>query len=66
MKNAVIYARVSDQKQADADVSVPAQLDACRKTAEQLGARVLDEFVDDGRSAYKAGNRPAQGMAQAG
>ena len=59
MKNAVIYARVSDQKQADADVSVPAQLDACRKTAEQLGARVLDEFVDDGRSAYKAGNRPA-------
>lgn len=58
MKTAVIYARVSDRKQAEADVSVPAQVDAGRRKAESLGAVVDKIFTDEGRSAYKAGNRP--------
>jgi DNA invertase Pin-like site-specific DNA recombinase len=45
MKTAVIYARVSDRKQAEEDVSVPSQVDAARAKAEELGATVLRVFT---------------------
>lgn len=34
---AVLYARCSSLKQADRDLSVPAQLDACRQHAVRQG-----------------------------
>jgi DNA invertase Pin-like site-specific DNA recombinase len=58
LEGAVIYARVSDKKQAEAEVSVPAQIEAGQRRAELLKAHVERVFTDDGRSAYKANNRP--------
>lgn len=54
---AVIYARVSDRKQADDDVSVPTQIELGGKRAEDLGIPVLRVFTDAGRSAFKESNR---------
>lgn len=60
-KRAVIYLRVSTQKQVgreDADgYSLPAQREACVRKAEQLGAQVVDVYVDRGESA-KTAERP--------
>lgn len=58
-KRAVVYARVSDRQQAENDVSIPAQIDAANRRAADLGATVAKVFADEGRSAFKAGNRPA-------
>jgi DNA invertase Pin-like site-specific DNA recombinase len=55
--DAVIYVRVSDAKQAEAEVSIPAQIDACQKKAVELGATVLKVYRDEGRSAF-TGTRP--------
>ncbi|WP_372791689.1 recombinase family protein [Paraconexibacter sp.] len=55
---AVIYARVSSAKQAEKDLSLPAQITACAKKAEHLGAEVVEEFVERGESGTTA-NRPA-------
>lgn len=59
MKRAVIYARVSDRKQAEEDVSVPAQIEAAQACAAKLGAQVVRVYSDDGRSAFKSGGRRA-------
>lgn len=50
MKRAIIYARVSTDKQADEGLSIDSQIDACRRKAEQLGAVVLHVFRDEGIS----------------
>jgi site-specific DNA recombinase len=60
---AVIYLRVSTKEQAtrggEAEgFSIPAQRDACRRKAEQLGAEVVEEFIDAGESARSA-DRPS-------
>jgi site-specific DNA recombinase len=60
---AVIYLRVSTARQASAGgekegYSIPAQRDACRRKAEELGASVVDEYADAGASARSA-DRPA-------
>jgi site-specific DNA recombinase len=57
-KAAVVYARVSDRKQAEKDISIPAQIDLAHKRAAELGAAVLRVFTDSGKSAFKEGNRP--------
>lgn len=57
-KTAVLYARVSDRKQASADVSIPSQVEAGVRKAAELGAAVVRSFVDGGRSAFKESNRP--------
>ncbi len=57
-KRAVIYARVSDRSQAENEVSIPAQIEAAHRRAAELDAVVIKEFRDEGRSAFKAGNRP--------
>jgi DNA invertase Pin-like site-specific DNA recombinase len=54
---AVIYARVSDRKQADDDVSVPTQIELGHKRAAELGARVAKVFTDGGKSAFRESNR---------
>jgi DNA invertase Pin-like site-specific DNA recombinase len=56
-KTAICYARVSDRKQADDDVSVPTQIELAGKRADDLGATMLRVFTDAGRSAFKESNR---------
>src|SRR5437867_1163391 len=62
-KRAVIYLRVSttDQANTDRDVegfSIPAQREACFRKASELGAEVVDEYLDRGESGRSA-DRPA-------
>ena len=50
--SAVIYARVSSEKQGEADrASIPEQLKACRDLAERAGYTVVNEYID--RERYK-------------
>lgn len=46
-----IYARCSAEKQAEKDLSIPAQLDCCRIGAKQRGWEVVAEFIDEAESA---------------
>ncbi|MDQ1734155.1 MAG: site-specific recombinase [Pseudonocardiales bacterium] len=60
--DAVIYLRVSTKEQAERGgeaegFSIPAQREACLRRAEQLGARVVEEFLDAGESA-RSSSRP--------
>src|SRR4051812_22974399 len=64
---AVIYLRVSTLEQAATDYgddgySLQAQADACRRAAERLGADVVDEYVDRGKSARSADRPQLQAM----
>ncbi len=54
---AVLYARVSSEKQAEKDLSIAAQLKAMRKYATEKGYDIVGEFVDEAESARTA-NRP--------
>ncbi len=54
----VLYARVSSEKQAEKDLSIPAQLKALRKYAIKRGWDVVREVGDEAESARTA-NRPA-------
>mgnify|MGYP001055999636 FL=1 len=55
----VNYARVSDRKQSEQDVSIPTQIEVGERRAAELGARVLRVFTDDAKSAWREKNRPA-------
>jgi DNA invertase Pin-like site-specific DNA recombinase len=57
MDRVAIYARCSAQKQADKDLSIPAQLDAARAHAAARGWEVAREYVDEAESARTA-DRP--------
>jgi DNA invertase Pin-like site-specific DNA recombinase len=62
-KRAISYLRVSTARQASSGgevegYSIPAQREACRRKASELGAEVVDEYVDAGASARSA-DRPA-------
>ena len=66
---AVIYLRVSTAEQADTDYgtegfSLPAQREACRRKAQELGAAVVDEYMDRGESARSAKRPALQAMLQ--
>ena len=54
---AAVYARVSSERQADKDLSIPAQLKALRQYADKHGWRVVEQFVDEAESARTA-DRP--------
>ena len=56
-KTAIIYARVSTQRQAEEELPIDSQIERCRKKAEELGARVVRIFTDAGRSGREA-DRP--------
>lgn len=55
--NCVLYARVSTDKQADKELSIPAQRQAMRDYANQRGWHVIEEFIEPGASARTA-DRP--------
>lgn len=50
MKRAIIYARVSSQRQADDGVSMQSQIEQCHAKAAALGVEVAEVFRDDGVS----------------
>jgi site-specific DNA recombinase len=50
----VLYARVSTEKQAEKELSIPAQLEAMRAYAGARGWSVVGEFVEPGVSARTA------------
>jgi site-specific DNA recombinase len=59
MPNIVTYCRVSSEEQAEKDFSIPAQRKALRHWAAQQGHTIVQEFVDEGVSAYApADKRP--------
>jgi len=55
--NCLLYARVSTDKQAQKDLSIPAQIAAMKEYARKNGWKVVGHFVDEGESARTA-NRP--------
>ncbi len=55
--NCLLYARVSTDKQAQKDLSIPAQIAAMREYARKNGWKVIGHFIDEGESA-KTANRP--------
>lgn len=50
MIRAAIYARVSTDIQAEKGYSIDTQLAACRQSAQEIGADIIKEFVDNGYS----------------
>ncbi len=48
--NVILYLRVSTEKQADKNLSVPSQLSRLHQYCEEKGHTILHEFVDDGIS----------------
>ncbi len=50
MSKAAIYARVSTAEQAEKGYSLDTQLEECRRRANELGVKTVEEFVDDGYS----------------
>ena len=49
--NCLIYARVSTERQAEKELSIPAQLQACRQYASQRDWVVIEEIIEPGISA---------------
>jgi len=45
-----IYAQCSADKQAERDLSIPAQLDACRIAAAQRNWEIVTEFIDEAKT----------------
>jgi site-specific DNA recombinase len=58
MKKVAIYARVSSERQAEKDLSIPAQIKALKKFTMDRGWEVISEYIDEAESARTA-NRPA-------
>jgi len=55
--NCLLYARVSTDKQAQKDLSIPAQISAMRDYAKKNEWKGIDNFIDEGESA-KTADRP--------
>lgn len=67
--NALVYLRVSTARQATKNgeaegYSIPAQREACLRKARDLGADVVDEFVDAGASARSADRAELQRLLE--
>jgi DNA invertase Pin-like site-specific DNA recombinase len=55
-----LYARISDEKQAEKDLSIPAQLKALRKYSIERGWEVAAEYFDEAFGAIgKKNEEPA-------
>jgi site-specific DNA recombinase len=52
--NCILYARVSTDKQAEKDLSIPAQLRLMREHARQQGWGVIEECIEPGMTATNA------------
>jgi site-specific DNA recombinase len=62
-KRAVLYLRVSDPSQVTTDynpegISIPAQREAGKRKADELGAEIVNEFIEPGRTATTIDKRP--------
>lgn len=57
MKRAFIYARVSTEEQAENGKSIETQIRLCNKWAKENDFRIVQQFVDEGKSATTI-NRP--------
>ncbi len=57
-KRAILYGRVSTDDQADKGYSLPSQIEACRRYAEQLGYTVVEELREDYSGATPMAERP--------
>lgn len=55
--NCLLYARVSTDKQAQKELSIPAQLDAMKKYTRKNCWKVVVRFIDEGESD-KTAKRP--------
>lgn len=55
--NCVLYARVSTDKQAEKELSIPAQLQAMKDHAQRQGWKVVAEYIEPGVSA-RTSERP--------
>lgn len=64
-RKAALYARVSSERQADKDLSIPAQLKALRDHAARRGWTIHMEYVDEARSARTADRPRFQEMISA-
>ncbi len=58
-----MYIRVSTVSQVETDydpegISIPSQRKACQQRAEQMGVRIIDEYVEAGKSATTITKRP--------
>jgi len=58
MKNSVIYARVSTEEQAEEGKSIETQIKLCKRWAKENESKVLEIFIDKGKSATTI-RRPA-------
>jgi site-specific DNA recombinase len=67
-KRAILYARVSTDEQAEKGFSLPSQLEACRKYAEQNGFVIAAEIPDDfsGTKLDRPGLDQARAMLEQG
>jgi len=55
---AVIYARVSSEKQADNGTSIPAQIKICKEYLARSGYSLYKTYIDEAKSALST-DRPA-------
>ncbi len=58
MLKAIVYARVSTQKQAEKEISIPAQIELAKKYAQENDIEIVKVFADEGISGTIT-NRPA-------
>ncbi len=59
---AALYARVSSERQAEKDLSIPAQLKAMQEFAAKKGWPIIEEFIDLAESARSASRPEFQRM----
>lgn len=57
MRRAAVYARVSTEKQAAGDLSLPDQLQKCAAYAAANGYEIVEKFIDAGASARSVAKR---------
>jgi site-specific DNA recombinase len=57
-KRAVINVRVSTKEQAEKGYSIPSQLEACRKYAQEHGYTVVEETIDNCSGTIPVADRP--------
>lgn len=55
--NIVIYLRVSSEQQAERELSIPAQREGLQQYADERGWNIIDEYIDEAKSA-KTDARP--------
>ncbi len=63
-KETAIYVRVSTDEQADKGYSLPSQIEACQKFAEQEGFNVVALYQDDISGTKPISSRPEGGQLQ--